>query len=159
MAATDAHGGKSFTYSIKTTLRNIVPRSLSNTSTGEFYESQVCITNIVGNLQFAIQNGGLQSCLPHQLDLRTGQLWAEGRSTLQLHQQRQPSCADAHLTSSVVLPPDSEIVAPVPIRTPSDVRPGACSLVEPCRALMEDYGVLVGRTILWWMLCRGLPVF
>ena len=29
----------------------------------------------------------LQSCLPHQLDLRTGQLWAEGRATLQLHQQ------------------------------------------------------------------------
>ena len=24
----------------------------------------------------------LQSCLPHELDLRTGQLWAEGRSTL-----------------------------------------------------------------------------
>ena len=23
----------------------------------------------------------LQSCLPHQLDLRTGQLWAEGRAT------------------------------------------------------------------------------
>ena len=31
----------------------------------------------------------LQSCLPHQLDLQTGQLWADGRSTLQLHQQRQ----------------------------------------------------------------------
>ena len=30
----------------------------------------------------------LQSCLPHQLDLRTGQLWAEGRATLQLHQQK-----------------------------------------------------------------------
>ena len=30
----------------------------------------------------------LQSCLPHQLDLRTGQLWADGRSTLQLHQQK-----------------------------------------------------------------------
>ena len=28
----------------------------------------------------------LQSCLPYQLDLRTGQLWAEGRSAL--HQQR-----------------------------------------------------------------------
>ena len=28
----------------------------------------------------------LQSCLPHQLDLRTGLLWAEGRSTLQLYQ-------------------------------------------------------------------------
>ena len=25
----------------------------------------------------------LQSCLPHQLNLRTGQLWAEGRSMLQ----------------------------------------------------------------------------
>ena len=31
----------------------------------------------------------LQSCLPHQLDLRRGQLWADGQSTLQLHQQRQ----------------------------------------------------------------------
>ena len=30
----------------------------------------------------------LQSCLPHQLDLRTVQLWVEGRSTLKLHQQR-----------------------------------------------------------------------
>ena len=30
----------------------------------------------------------LQSCLPHQLDLLTGPLWTEGRSTLQLHQQR-----------------------------------------------------------------------
>ena len=30
----------------------------------------------------------LQSCLPHQLDLCTGQLWADGQSTLQLHQQR-----------------------------------------------------------------------
>ena len=26
--------------------------------------------------------------VPHQLDLRTGQLWAEGRSTLQMHQER-----------------------------------------------------------------------
>ena len=30
----------------------------------------------------------LQSCLPHQLDLRTGQLWAEGRAKLQIHQQK-----------------------------------------------------------------------
>ena len=29
----------------------------------------------------------LQSCLPHQIVLRTGPLWAEGQSTLQLHQQ------------------------------------------------------------------------
>ena len=31
----------------------------------------------------------LLSCLPQQLDLRTGQLWADGQSTLQLHQQCQ----------------------------------------------------------------------
>ena len=30
----------------------------------------------------------LQSCLPHQLDLRTGQLWADGRSTLQLYERQ-----------------------------------------------------------------------
>ena len=54
----------------------------------------------------------LQSCLPHQLDLRTGQLWADGRSTLQLHQQRLIPEVEGFLMTSVVLPPDSEIVAP-----------------------------------------------
>ena len=48
----------------------------------------------------------LQSCLPNQLDLRTGQLWAEGRSTLQLHQQRLTPRTAAYLTTSVVMPPD-----------------------------------------------------
>ena len=89
----------------------------------------------------------LQSCLPHQLDLRTGQLWAEGRSTLQLHQQRLTPRAAAYLTASVVMPPDSEVVAPVSVRSSSGIRPGPCSLVEPCMDLTEDYGVLVGRTL------------
>ena len=53
-------------------------------------------------------------CLPQQLALRAGQLWEDGRSTLQLHQQRQAAHVSAHLTTSLVLPPDSEIVAPVP---------------------------------------------
>ena len=91
--------------------------------------------------------GALQSCLPHQLDLRTGQLWAEGRSTLQLHQQRQAPCAAAHLTTPVVLPPDSEVVAPVSVRISSGIRPGPCSLLEPCMTLTEDIGVLVGRAL------------
>ena len=52
----------------------------------------------------------LQSCLSHQL---------EGRLMLQLHQQRQAPHADAHLTTSVVLPPNSEVVAPVSVRTSS----------------------------------------
>ena len=54
----------------------------------------------------------LHSCLPHQLDLRTGQLWAEGRATLQLHQQKPISKVEASLMTAVVPPPDSEIVAP-----------------------------------------------
>ena len=89
----------------------------------------------------------LQSCLPHQLDLRTEQLWADGQSTLQLHQQWQAARASAHLTSSLVLPPDSEIVAPVLIRSPSGIQLGRCSLIEPQIALTERYGVLVGRTL------------
>ena len=89
----------------------------------------------------------LQSCLSHQLDLRTGQLWAEGRSTLQLHQQRLAPRAAAYLTTSVVMPPDSEVVAPVSVRSPLGIRPGPLSLVEPCMDLMEDYGVLVGCTL------------
>ena len=52
----------------------------------------------------------LQSCLPHQLDLPTGQLLADGRSTLQLHQQRLIPEVEGFLMTSVVLPPDSEIL-------------------------------------------------
>ena len=49
----------------------------------------------------------LQSCLPHQLDLRTGQLWAEGLSMLQLHQQRLIPEVQGFLMTSMVLPPDT----------------------------------------------------
>ena len=90
---------------------------------------------------------GLQSCLPHQLDLQTGQLWAEGRSTSQLHQHRLTPNVKVFLKTSVVLPPDSEIVAPVSVRSASGVRPVPCSLVGPFRGLTEDYGVAVGCTL------------
>ena len=73
----------------------------------------------------------LQSCLPHQLDLRTGQLWADGQSTLQLHQQRQAVWASAHIKGSLVMPQDSEIMAPVWIRSRSGIPPGRCSIIEP----------------------------
>ena len=87
----------------------------------------------------------LQSCLPHQLDLRTGQLWVDGQSTLQLHEQRQAARASAHLTNSLVLLPDS--VAPVSIHFPSGIQPGWCSLIEPNIAITESCGVLVGRIL------------
>ena len=79
----------------------------------------------------------LQSYLPHQLDLRTGQLWAEGWSTLQLHQQRLTPDMDGLLTTSVVIPLDSEIVANFSV---SGARPHGCVLVEPARQLIEEYG-------------------
>ena len=84
----------------------------------------------------------LQSYLPHQLDLRTGQLWAEGWSTLQLHQQRLTPDMDGLLTR--VIPPDSEIVAKFSV---SGARPHGCVLVEPARQLIEEYGILVGHTL------------
>ena len=46
--------------------------------------------------------------------------------------------------TSVVLPPDSEIVAPFSV---SGVRPNCCALVEPSRTLMEEYGVIVGHML------------
>ena len=57
-----------------------------------------------------------------------GQLWAEGRSTLQLHQQRQIPEVQGLLMTLLVLPPDSEIVAPFSVL---GVRLGSCALVEP----------------------------
>ena len=80
------------------------------------------------------------SYLPHQFDLRMGQLWAEGRLTLQLHHQRLIPEVEGFLMTSVVLPPDSEIVAPFSV---SGVRLGSCALVEPSRSLTEEYGVVV----------------
>ena len=86
----------------------------------------------------------LQSYLPHQLDLRTCQLWADGWSTLQLHQQRLTPDLDGLLTTSVVIPSDSEIVANFSV---SGIRPHGCALVEPARCLTEEYGVMVGHTL------------
>ena len=85
----------------------------------------------------------MQSCLPHQLDFRTGELWAASRSTLQLHQQRLIPEVDGFLTTTV-LPPDSEIVAPFSV---SGVRPNCFALVEPSRTLTEECGVIVGHTL------------
>ena len=53
----------------------------------------------------------------------------------------------AFLKTSVVLPQDSEIIAPIFVRSPSGIRPGSCSLVEPSGGVTEDYGVVVGRTL------------
>ena len=38
-------------------------------------------------------------------------------------------------------------VVPISVRSASGIRPGSCSLVEPSRGLAEDYGVVVGRTL------------
>ena len=83
---------------------------------------------------------GTESSLLHQLDLRTGQLGglhcrADGWSTLQLHQQRLTPELDGFLTTSVVIPPDSEIVANFSV---SGIRPNGCALVEPSRCLTEE---------------------
>ena len=48
------------------------------------------------------------------------------------------------MTASVVIPLDSEIVAPFSV---SGIRPNVCALVEPSRILTEEYGVVVGHTL------------
>ena len=44
------------------------------------------------------------------------------------------------------MPPDSEIMAPVSIRSPAGIPPGRCSIIEP-DSFTETYGVLVGHTL------------
>ena len=84
----------------------------------------------------------LQSCLPHQLDLRTGQLWAEGRSTLQLHQQKPTPDVRGLLLTAVVLAPDSEVVAPFSL---NGGQLGSCALIVPDRDLTEEFGVVLSK--------------
>ena len=86
----------------------------------------------------------LQSCLPHQLELRTGQLWADGRSTLQLHQQKPTPKVSGSLITVVVLPPDSEVVANFSI---DGGQLCTCALIDPNWDLTEDFGVVVGHTL------------
>ena len=86
----------------------------------------------------------LQSCLPHQLDLRTGQLWADGRSTLQLHHQRSTPLVGCSLITAVVLPPVSEVVAEFSI---TGEQLGSCALIDPNWELTEEFGVMVGHTL------------
>ena len=86
----------------------------------------------------------LQSCLPHQLDLRTGQLWADGRATLQLHQQKPTPEISGLLLTAVVLPLESEVVAPFEL---SGGQLGTCALIVPSWELTEAFGVVVGHTL------------
>ena len=86
----------------------------------------------------------LHSSLPHQLDLHTGQLRADGRPTLQLHQRQSPPLARCSLITAVVLPPNSEVVAEFSI-TGDEV--GSCALIDPNWGLTEEFGVMVGHTL------------
>ena len=103
----------------------------------------VCVIASIGSDGF-LGTEALQSCLPHQLDLRTGQLWADGRSTLQLHQQKPTPTVSGSLITAVVLPPDSEVVANFSI---DGGQLGTCALINPNRDLTEDFGVIVGHTL------------
>ena len=86
----------------------------------------------------------LQSWLPHQLDVRTGQLWAEGKPTLQLHQQRSTPVVSCSLITAVVLPPDSEVVGEFCI---TGTRRDSCALIDPNWELTEEFGVVIGHTL------------
>ena len=102
-----------------------------------------CVVASIGSDGF-LGTEALQSCLPHQLDLQTGQLWADGRSTLQLHQQKPTPTVSGSLITAVVLPPDSEVVANFSI---DGGQLGTCALINPNRDLTEDFGVIVGHTL------------
>ena len=89
----------------------------------------------------------LQSCLPHQLDLRMRQLWADGHSTLQLYQQRQAVWASAYTEGSLVVPLDSEIMAPVSIRSRAGIPLDRCFMIELDSDITGTSGVLIGSTL------------
>ena len=76
----------------------------------------------------------------------------DGWSTLQLHQQRLTPELDGFLTTSVVIPPYSEIVANFSV---SGIRPNGCALVEPSRCSTEEYGVVVGHMLVDASSCSG----
>ena len=116
-------------------------------------ELDIVLPGLCCDMLFVVANIGsdgllgteaLQSYLPHQLDLSTGQLWADGWSALKLHQQRLTPELDGFLTTSVVIPPDTEIVVKFLV---SGIRPHGCTFVEPARCLTEDWTYASGRLV------------
>ena len=77
------------------------------------------------------------------------------RAYCELMDSRHYSCINndrrfgcpSHIKGSLVIPPDSENVALVSIRSLSGIPPGRCSLIELELDITESYGVLVGRTL------------
>ena len=67
-----------------------------------------------------------------------------GRSGDVTIQQKPIPKVEALFMTAVVLPPDSEIGAAFVV---SGGRLGPCALVEPSRSLTEEYGVVVGHTL------------
>ena len=63
-------------------------------------------------------------------------MWADGWYTLQLHQQR--------LTPDPRAPDMDGLLTTFSV---SGTRPHGCVLVEPARQLIEEYGILVGHTL------------
>ena len=61
-------------------------------------------------------------------------MWAYGQLTLQLHQRR----ASGYTKGLLVVPPASEIVVPVSIRSLAGIPPGRCSMIEPDSAITES---------------------
>ena len=43
--------------------------------------------------------------------------------------------------------PDSEMIAPMSIRSPSEIPPGRCSMIKPDLDITESFGVLIGCTL------------
>ena len=80
----------------------------------------------------------------YHTNLTYKQLWADGRSTLQLHQQKSTPSVSGSLITAVVLPPDSEVVAEFSI---TGGQLGTCVLIDPNWNLTEEFGVLVGHTL------------
>ena len=107
--------------------------------------SMCCVVASIGS-DGLLGTEALQSCLPHQLDLRTANYGqkAEGRSTLQLHQQKPTPDVSGLLLTAVVLPLDTEVVAPFSLNSG---QLGTCALIVPDRALTEEFGVMVRHTL------------
>ena len=63
---------------------------------------------------------------------------------MQLHQQKPTLDVRGLLLTAVVLPPDSEVVAPFSL---NGRQLGSCALIVPDRDLTEEFGVVVGHTL------------
>ena len=114
-----------------------------------FLDMQLPITFVVADIGVPGLLGldSLTGQFPHCFNLKTGQLYAPGKGTLQLHKKNEAKQGRLFSVGHTCVPPGHEVVLSCRIRTQNGRKPGGTGVVEGLVTFVEETGLIVGRAV------------